>query len=361
MPGTVPLATLADGLGGITSVVGAVSPPVLFFALGFFAAMVRSNLTMPPAVTKLLSLYLLWAIGFTGGVKLHDSGLTADVVAGLGAAMLLACVVPVYCYFILRRRLGRDDAAAIAACYGSVSAVTFVTAQQWLTSHGMEFGGHMVAAMALMESPAIVIAVLLLRLGRGKEEDQAGSGEPASTKAAGKRSGGRGERGGWGGWGVMLHEAFFNGAVLLLMGSLVIGVLTGKQGYQAFKPLSTDLFSGVLAFFLLDLGIICARRLRGLKKAGPFLVGFGLIMPVCNAILGIALAKLVGVREGDAVLLAVLAGSASYIAVPAAAQIAIPKADASLYVPMALAITFPFNISLGIPLYAAVVRAWWGG
>ncbi len=361
MPGTVPLATLADGLGGITSVVGAVSPPVLFFALGFFAAMVRSNLTMPPAVTKLLSLYLLWAIGFTGGVKLHDSGLTADVVAGLGAAMLLACVVPVYCYFILRRRLGRDDAAAIAACYGSVSAVTFVTAQQWLTSHGMEFGGHMVAAMALMESPAIVIAVLLLRLGRGKEEAQAGSGEPASTKAAGMRSGGRGERGGWGGWGVMLHEAFFNGAVLLLMGSLVIGVLTGKQGYQAFKPLSTDLFSGVLAFFLLDLGIICARRLRGLKKAGPFLVGFGLIMPVCNAILGIALAKLVGVREGDAVLLAVLAGSASYIAVPAAARIAIPKADASLYVPMALAITFPFNISLGIPLYAAVVRAWWGG
>lgn len=308
------------------AVLGA-SPPVLFFFLGMLASVVRSSLRVPRPVTKLLSLYLLWAIGFQGGVKLVHGGLTPDAVAAIGIAVGLACAMPVAVFFVLRRWVAAADAAAVAASYGSISAVTFVTACTVLTSRGESYGGHMVACMALMESPAIVIAVLLLNWCSRDERER-----PTA-------------------WGRLMHEAMLNGPVFLLLGSMAVGMITGEKGYQAFKPLCTDLFSGVLVFFLLDLGLIAARRLGDLRAAGVRLVVFGLVMPLVGASVALGAAKLAGLPKGDAVLLMVLGASASYIAVPAAVRLVIPRANPGIYIPLALAVTFPFNVGVGIPLY----------
>lgn len=339
------------------SMVRSLSPPVLFFFLGALAAAVRSNLRIPVAITKLLSLYLLWAIGFRGGVELQASGFGREAAVALCLAMLLAGIVPVYTFFILRRRLSPPTAAAVSATYGSISAVTFMTACSVLEQAHIPFGGHMVAAMALMESPAIVIGVLLWRRAEGAAlpgPDATGASVPPAGvgTGAGARSAIP--------WATLMHEAFLNGPVLLLLGSLGIGLLTGERGYAAFKPLCTDLFNGVLVFFLLDLGLVAARKLRGMKGQSAFLVAFGILVPLLNASVAIALARVGGLSEGDAVLLAVLAASASYIAVPAAMRLIIPKADPGTYLPMALGITFPFNIAVGIPLYSAVVKVMWG-
>jgi len=317
---------LSSNLPSLATMLGA-SPPVLFFFLGMFATLVRSTLVIPRAVTKLLSLYLLWSIGFQGGVKLVHGGLTLDAIYALVIAVALSCLMPVGVFFLLRRWIAAPDAAAVSASYGSVSAVTFVTASTVLTAQGVAYGGHMVACMALMESPAIVIAVLLLNW--STRDAQAG-------RLA---------------WGKLLHEALLNGPVLLLLGSMVIGMVTGERGYQAFKPLCTDLFSGVLVFFLLDLGLLAARRLKDLRKAGARLIAFGLAAPPVGASLALAAAWAAGLGVGDSVLLMVLAGSASYIAVPAAVRLVIPQANPGIFIPLALAVTFPFNIGVGIPLY----------
>ncbi len=313
------------------------SPPILFFVLGMVATLVRSNLRIPKAVTKLLSLYLLWAIGFKGGVKIAAAGLDREAMIAIGLGMLLAVVTPVVVFTFLRRRVGGPDAAAIAATYGSVSAVTFMTATSLLQVEGVAFGGYMVAVMALMESPAIAISVILLR--RSQRDD------PTTPPLR---------------WSTLLHEAFLNGPVLLLLGSLVIGFITRERGVAAFKPLSDDLFNGVLVFFLLDLGLLAARRLRGFLARGPFLVAFGVVLPILSATVAITLAWLCGLSPGNAVLLMTLAASGSYIAVPAACRIAIPKADPSVYIGLALAITFPFNVIIGLPTYLALVRWLWG-
>lgn len=329
-----------SGDGGVLA--GVLHPPVLFFFLGMLAAAARSNLHIPKAVTKLLSLYLLWAIGFRGGVEISHGELGREAVLGLGAAVLLAMVVPAYTFFLLRRRLSLPNAAAIAATYGSISAVTFMAATSVLEARGIAYGGHMVAAMALMESPAIVVAVLLMRWYERKEANQVAGATPAR-----------------GGWGLLFHEAFLNGPVLLLLGSLAIGIVTGDRGYQAFKPLVTDAFSGVLVFFLLDLGLLAARRLRSLKEAGPSLWGFAIVVPLVNAAAAIGLSYVLGLEIGNAFLLAVLTASASYIAVPAAMRLIVPQASPGLYIPMALGITFPLNIAVGIPLYLWVVERLW--
>lgn len=317
---------LPGGLSSVAAVLGA-SPPVLFFFLGMFATLARSTLSIPKAVTKLLSLYLLWAIGFQGGVKLVHEGLTPDALAAIGIAIALSCFMPIAVFFLLRRWIAAPDAAAVAASYGSISAVTFVTACTVLTTQGIPYGGYMVACMALMESPAIVIAVVLLN--RCDRDPQV---KPTA-------------------WGKLLHEALLNGPVLLLLGSMVIGMVTGERGYQAFKPLCTDLFSGVLVFFLLDLGLLAARRLGDLRQAGARLIAFGLLAPPAGASLALAAAWAFDLSAGDGVLLMVLAGSASYIAVPAAVRLVIPQANPGIFIPLALAVTFPFNIGLGIPLY----------
>jgi uncharacterized protein len=325
--------TLADSSPATLASVLSASPPVLFFFLGMVATMVRSTLSVPEAVTKLLSLYLLWAIGFQGGVKLVQGGFTAEAMAAIGASVAFACVVPFAAFHLLRRWVSHADAAALAASYGSVSAVTFVTACTVLTSQGIAYGGHMVACMALMESPAIVIAVLLLNR--------------SGPRTAESRTP----------WPKLLHEALLNGPVLLLLGSMVIGMITGERGYQVFKPLCTDLFSGVLVFFLLDLGILAARRLGDLRAVGARLIVFGLAMPLVCAALALATAYALSMPRGDAVLLMVLAASASYIAVPAAVRLVIPQATPGLYIPLPLAVTFPFNVGVGIPLYLAAAAA----
>jgi hypothetical protein len=319
------------------------SPPVLFFVLGMVAALVGSDLKVPRAVSKLMSLYLLWAIGFTGGFKISQGGIDRDAIVAAAIGIGLAATMPFVVFAVLKRRLGAADAAAVAAAYGSVSAVTFLTAANYLDQAGIDYGGHMVAVMALMESPAIVAAIVLLR--KAEEKD-----------ASLRRDDGRPRPG----WGMILHEAFLNGPVLLLLGSLVIGLVTKERGFEAFKPLCKDLFNGVLVFFLLDLGLLAARRMKGFLGRGPFLVAFGLVLPPIAAGVALALARVGGLGVGDATLLAVLAASASYIAVPAAARIAIPKADPAVYVGLALAVTFPFNVVVGIPLYLSVARSIWG-
>jgi hypothetical protein len=311
------------------------SPPVLFFFLGLLATLARSDLEIPQPLPKFLSLYLLLAIGFKGGLELHHSGLSADVLLALGAAMIMAAVVPLYSFFILRTKLSVYDAAAIAATYGSISAVTFITAISYLNNLGIAYGGHMVAAMALMESPAIVIGVILVRR--------------FSQSANGNRFA----------WKPIIHEAFFNGSVFLIMGALLIGLTTGDEGAKALKPFTDDIFKGMLSFFLLDMGIIAAKRLGDLGKARWFLTGFGILLPIGNAALAILIARLLGLSEGDTLLFAILCASASYIAVPAAMRLAVPEANPSLYVAMALAITFPFNIVVGIPLYHSAIE-WLG-
>jgi len=325
-----------------------ISPPVLFFLLGALATMVRSNIVIPKAITKLLSLYLLWAIGFRGGVELADSGLTGEAARAIGLAVALALVTPVVAYAVLRRVTQRPLAAAMAACYGSVSVVTFLTACASLDQASTPFGGHMVAAMALMEAPAIVIALALLRV------DESRAAVRGLAAPLPKASGGMRPR-----WGRLLHEALLNGPVVLLLGSLAIGMLTGERGYAAFKPLCTDVFPGVLAFFLLDLGLIAARRLPHVLRGPVAQPIFAVVAPLCFAALAIGAARGLGIAPGDAVLLAVLAASASYIAAPAALRLAVPQADPGLYVSYALGVTFPFNITAGIPLYTAAVKWLW--
>ncbi len=317
------------------------NPPVLFFFLGMLAVFVQSDLEIPNPLPKLFSLYLLVAIGFKGGHELFESGLSPLIIATLGAAVFMASIVPVYSFFILKLRLDNYNAAAIAATYGSISAVTFITASSLLDKLQIPYGGHMVAALALMESPAIVVGLILVRV-FSKKEAVARAEEDDSTKTS---------------WGEVLHEAFLNGSVLLLIGSVIIGVLTGVDGWHKVHLfVEKDIFYGALMFFLLDMGLVAARRIQDLRQTGMFLIGFAVLMPIANALLGIILAKVIGMGQGDALLFSVLCASASYIAVPAAMRMTVPEANPSLYVSMALAITFPFNIIVGIPIYLQAIK-----
>lgn len=314
-------------------------PAILFFVFGLLAGMVRSNLEIPPAVARFLSLYLLMALGLKGGFALQKSGLTVDVAISLGCALALAVVVPAIGYMLLRRRLDGFNAAAIAATYGSVSAVTFITAVQHMDTHALPYGGHMAAAMALMESPAIIMAVVLANLVRHRQAQA--SGVAATHMPIGK----------------VLHESFTDGAQLLLLGALVVGLLTGESGEAAMRPFASDLFKGMLAFFLLDMGLLAARHVGSLRGQSPWLLAYALVAPFVHAMLALALARASGVAPGDTALLMVLAASASYIAVPAVVRHAIPEATPSLYFGMSLGVTFPLNILVGIPIYVRIAHS----
>jgi hypothetical protein len=296
------------------------------------AIFLKSDLEIPQPLPKLFSLYLLLAIGFKGGYEIDESGINPEIALTLLASVLMACAVPVYTFFVLKLKLDAHNAAAIAATYGSISAVTFITASSFLTKLGIPFGGHMVAALALMESPAIVVGLILVRLF-------------TTDKKEGDFS-----------WSEVLREAFLNGSVFLLVGSLLIGILTGAQGWDKLHAFTQDIFYGVLTFFLLDMGMVAARRIKDLSKTGSFLIAFSVFTPVANAIIGILIAKVIGISQGNALLFAVLCASASYIAVPAAMRLTVPEANPSLYVSMALALTFPFNIIVGIPLYLNIIK-----
>ncbi len=273
------------------------------------------------------------ALGLKGGFALAQSGLTTDVATSLGAAILLAILVPALGYWILKRFISSFDAAAIAATYGSVSAVTFVTAIQFLENQEIAYGGHMAAAMALMESPAIILAVILANSLRQQKSI------PIVK---------------------ILHESFTDGAQLLLLGAMVVGLMTGEAGQTAMQPFSGDLFKGMLAFFLLDMGLMTARNLPQFKSISPALILYAVIGPLLHASIALGLAFLLNLSPGNATLLMVLAASASYIAVPAVLRYAVPEANPSLYFGLSLGLTFPFNLIIGIPLYANVAEYFLG-
>ena len=325
-------------------------PAILFFVFGVFAGCLKSNLEIPPQISRFLSLYLLMALGLKGGFALAKSGLTLDVATSLLCAIALAVIIPLIGYQLLRRVLSGYDAAAVAATYGSVSAVTFITAVQYLESHQLPYGGHMAAAMALMESPAIIMAVLFanrLRAGTSTAGIALGSNGSATLGA------------GHGGTplGKILHESFTDGAQLLLLGAMLVGLLTGEAGQAVMQPFSGDLFKGMLAFFLLDMGLMAARNLGEIRGQSPWIIAYAILGPLCHAALALGLAAVFAIPAGDAALLMVLAASASYIAVPAVVRYAIPEARSSLYFGMSLGLTFPLNLLFGIPLYVGVAHA----
>jgi hypothetical protein len=305
------------------------NPPILFFFLGLLAIAMRSDLEIPQPISKFLSLYLLFAIGLKGGVELGHGGVSAEFGKLLFLAIGFACLVPLYAFFILKRKFSLPDAAAIAATFGSVSAVTFITASSYLNEQSVQYDGFMVAMLAIMESPAIILGVMLFQ--KYRKTDQ-----PIGTSKI---------------W----HEALTNGSVVLVLGSLLIGIASPDAAVEGLLPFTNDIFKGFLAFFLLDMGLLAGRRFRALSKAGWFPWAFGIVLPLFNATLAALLGGWLGLGVGNTYLMSVLAASASYIAVPAAMRMSIPEANPGLYVPMALAITFPFNIVVGLPLYMQLV------
>ena len=304
-------------------------PAILFFIFGVFAGAVRSNLEIPPAITKFLSLYLLMALGLKGGFALQKSGLTIDIAKTLSIAVMLAIIVPILGYFFLRKKLNNYDAAAIAATYGSVSAVTFITASQFLDLNKITYGGHMAAAMALMESPAIILAVILANAAKSNKKGSSLN---------------------------LLHKSFTDGAQLLLIGAMIVGLFTGAAGERIMAPFSIDLFKGMLAFFLLDMGLMVAKNFKEVLNKPIYVLVYGIFAPPVHAFLALFICKIAGVGLGETILLMILSASASYIAVPAALKYALPQANPSLYFGMSLGLTFPINIIIGIPLYTFIAK-----
>lgn len=351
-------------------------PAVLFFFLGLLIGLIRSNLEIPTPIAKFLSLYLLMALGFKGGQALGESGFSADAFTVVGAGMLLALLIPAVWFTVLRRRINPYDAAAIAATYGSVSAVTFVVASQFLANRDVTAGGYLTVTLVLMESPAIIMAVLLATWVRSQQNAAAtanngstntglasidlGKLMPEADHRAGQPSPeetGHASPGMPLSIGEILREAFTDGANLLLLGSMVVGFVSGDAGGAEMAPFISGIFKGLLSFFLLEMGLLVARQLREVRDVGPFLIGFGIIVPFINAAAALSLGWALGISTGDLTLLATLAASGSYIVVPAVVRYAIPEARPSRYFTLALGITFPVNVAIGIPIYYAVASA----
>ncbi|MCE2870812.1 MAG: sodium-dependent bicarbonate transport family permease [Oxalobacteraceae bacterium] len=329
-------------------------PAILFFVFGIAAGLLRSNLEIPQSIAKFLSLYLLMALGLKGGFALASSGLSSSVLTSLFAALLMSVIVPALGYTFLKSRMSKFDAAAVAASYGSVSAVTFVTAIQYLESQNLFVGGHMAVAMVLMESPAIIMAVFLANLLR---QNVSASVQVSGLGTGGAVLSGMDEPGRFPSIGKILHESFTNGAHLLLLASLLIGFASGETGKAMMSPFSSDLFKGMLAFFLLDMGLMVAKNLPGLEGKSPSLLIYGALGPLVHASIALGLAWLLNLPVADAVLLMVLSASASYIVVPAVLRYAIPEANPSVYFGLSLGVTFPLNILIGIPLYTFLAKA----
>lgn len=311
------------------------SPAVLFFVLGIAASVVRSDLRFPEQLYMGLTIYLLVAIGFKGGVAISEAGFSKVWLPSL-AAIALGALIPFWTYPVLRKagKMGRQDAAAIAAHYGSVSAVTFIAATNFFKSIQQPYESHATAFLAVMEAPAILVGVLLGKMGERQDQD-------GSVKK-------------------VVHETMFGRSIFLLIGALTVGALCGEVGMKKVEPFFVTPFQGVLALFLLEMGVVAGQRMGDLKKVGLFLLAFGILVPLVNGAVGVWVGKLVGLQVGGATLLGVLAASASYIAAPAAVRISLPQANPTLYLTSALAITFPFNITLGIPLYYTFAKMLFG-
>jgi hypothetical protein len=307
------------------------NPALLFFVLGIVAVYVKSDLEIPANSSKFISLYLLFSIGFKGGQELSHEAFNQEIIWSMLLGIASSLLIPFYTFYILKRKLNVYDAGAIAAAYGSVSAVTFVTASSYLEIHELNLHGHMVAIMALMESPAIIIGLILMSIYSQEK-----------TKTFSKK--------------VVLKHAFTNGSVLLILGSLIIGYFANAKQAEGIKPFTTDLFKGFLAIFLLDMGIISGKKLKSFFSFGWFPIVFAILIPLLNGCLFALISSFVTTDISNRFIFAVLAASASYIAVPAAMKIAAPKSNPGLFLPMALAVTFPINITIGLPVYFAIVN-----
>lgn len=305
------------------------NPAILFFALGFVATFVKSDMEIPQPISKFLSFYLLMSIGLKGGVQIMSNPVTVDILITLLVAVGLSAVVPFAVFFGLGSRYRTEDRAAIAATYGSVSAVTFVTAVNHLGQLGIAYGGHMVAALALMEAPAIIAGLWLYKRYSPQESQNSGHSN----------------------W-----EALTNASVLLILGAIVIGIIAAPEALERVKPFTESIFQGMLMLFLLDMGLLASKRISALRETGIATIMAAILIPLGSAAVAIGLSWALSLSLGDAFLLTVLSASASYIAVPAALRVAIPKANAGLYVPMSLAITFPFNLLIGFPLYMSILK-----
>ncbi|WP_029038805.1 sodium-dependent bicarbonate transport family permease [Salinimicrobium xinjiangense] len=306
------------------------SPALLFFVMGILVVHLKSDLEIPKSSSKFISLYLLFSIGFNGGRELAHSHFSMEIIWTVLFGVITALIIPIYTFYLLRRKLSIENSGAIAAAYGSISAVTFVTAVSFLEIQQISYSGHMVALMALMEAPAIIVGVALISL-YGKKDN-------TSPKMSS-----------------LIGHSFSNGSVLMILGSLIIGFVASESQAQGIAPFTNDIFKGFLAIFLLDMGIISGRKLADFIKSGWFTTLFAIIIPVINGCIVAWASGLVTGNVGDRFMLAILAASASYIAVPAAMKMAVPKANPGLYLPMALAVTFPFNITFGMPLYMALI------
>lgn len=299
--------------------------------LGILASTLRSDLQIPSSSSRFISLYLLFAIGFKGGQELSHAHFSAEIATSLLFGVAVASIIPLYVFFVLKRKLSTSDAGAVAATYGSVSAVTFVAAAAFLEIQKITYEGHMVAVMAFMEAPAIIVGVILIRR---YEEHQA--------KKSGIKS--------------VIHHAFTNGSVLMILGSLLIGLIADTKQAEGIKPFTTDIFKGFLAIFLLEMGMVTAKRFAAFKKYGAFAAIIALIIPAINGCAVAWASQFITDNVGNRFIFAILAASGSYIAVPAAMRLAAPKADPGLYIPMALGVSFPFNITVGMPLYFLIIN-----
>ncbi len=324
-------------MGDILEIAAAnlITPMILCFALGLFAELARSELTVPEAAAKTMSLYLLFSIGFKGGVSVADHGADASLILALGAGVVLSFGLPFIAFALLRvlTKLSAMDAAAVAAHYGSISIVTFVTATSVLSGRGIDSEGYMVAVAAAMEAPAIVSALWLVARSGGVQRMDA----------------------------ELWREILLNGSIVLLVGAFAIGMATGKPGLARIDAFIVAPFQGVLCLFLLDMGLVAGRGLRaarGVLTAGALV--FGVVMPVIGAAIGLGAGLALGLSAGGVALMMTLAASASYIAVPAAMRVALPEANPSVYLTLSLGVTFPFNLTIGIPAYVAVALAMTG-
>jgi hypothetical protein len=309
------------------------NPTLLFFILGVFAKYVKSDLEVPAASKNFISLYLLFSIGFSGGSELAVTGITTEVIVSLIFGMSLALIIPIYSYFILRVKLNSSDAGAIAASYGSVSAVTFVSAVAFLEMNKLHVGGEMVAVMASMEFPAIIMGVILMNVFPEKKAEIV----PVQ-------------------WKMAMKHSLTNGSVLMIFGSLLIGFVSDSSQSVGIKHFTSDIFKGFLAIFLMDMGMVAASRFKAFKKQGSFLLLFALLVPLFNGVSVAYISQFITDNVGDRLIFSILAASASYIAVPAAMRLVAPKADPGIYIPMALGVTFPLNITLGLPLYMQIIH-----
>jgi hypothetical protein len=318
--------------------------PILFFFLGLLAVAVRSDLEIPPQIGKFLSLYLLFSIGLKGGFELADSHAGASTVWVMLACVLFSFAVPFLAYPILKLRINHHDAGAIAASYGSVSAAAFAAGVAFCEVHSIQYDGFMVASLALMESPAIVAGMILIR----RAELKAASADPNEGDVPPVTD-----------WKAIIHESLFNGSVFLLMGALVVGMVTGHKGKTEVDAFMESIFTGFLSLYMLNMGLLAGGRITELKKAGVFLTGFAVLFPVLTGLIGLLLAYAMGLSPGNAFLFTVLATSCSNIAVPAAMSISVPQANMGLVLPMALGVSFTLTVTLGIPLIHRAIELLW--